>query len=176
MKKDYSVVWEKEGDVLVPYLNLKVRAPHPQVLNAYPSYDPDDPAPGVVTDYGNPLNVCGHTQRGLLNYWGIISFEEFIRNLQIQQLHNSISTPLTEEGLKIMDKLKEEATQEITLPRPNGRPDYVTTVPFGSIKHTSAEETDTALEFGFSVELTDEQWAEYLEVTAEELVALKGRA
>ena len=76
MAEDFYVTWEQEGEERVPYLNLKVRAPHPQVLPFYPSYDPDKKSPLAVEDYRKADNCCGHTQRALLNYWSIRAFVE----------------------------------------------------------------------------------------------------
>lgn len=57
---------------------LTIRMPvfHPQVLDAYPIYNPDRPTPGVVTSYGSALNICGHTQRAFLCYWALKAFAE----------------------------------------------------------------------------------------------------
>ncbi len=61
----------KDGELII-----RMPAPHSQVLPFYPSYDPDNKSPGIIEDYSNPNNVCGHTQRALLNYYGIKAFLE----------------------------------------------------------------------------------------------------
>ena len=64
----YTVV---DGELII-----RIPAPHPQVLPFYPTYDPDNKSPLAIEDYNRPDNVCGHTQRAFLNYWGIQSFLE----------------------------------------------------------------------------------------------------
>ena len=61
----------KDGELII-----RMPAPHQQVLPFYPTYDPDNKSPLVVEQYSRPDNCCGHTQRALLNYWGIRSFLE----------------------------------------------------------------------------------------------------
>ena len=57
-------------------LILRMKPFHEQVIPHYPIYDPDKPAPGVVTSYSSALNVCGHTQRAFLCYWALRAFIE----------------------------------------------------------------------------------------------------
>ena len=64
----YTVV---DGELII-----RIPAPHSQVLPFYPTYDPDNKSPLAIEDYSRPDNVCGHTQRAFLNYWGIQSFLE----------------------------------------------------------------------------------------------------
>lgn len=68
MSLSYEV---KDGELIV-----RIKAPHPQVLPFYPTYDTKLPSPLAVEDYRRADNACGHTQRAFLNYWGIRSFIE----------------------------------------------------------------------------------------------------
>lgn len=68
-----------------------------------------------------------------------------------------------------------EVLQEITLPRKEGRPPYVTTVPSLAVTLTNTE-SEGAMEMRISVILTDEQWAEYVELPLEEFLRVKAEA
>jgi predicted SAM-dependent methyltransferase len=57
-------------------LHLRLETPHKQVLPFFPSYDPSNPAPGVIVDYHDSNNVTGHQQRAFLVYWALRAFVE----------------------------------------------------------------------------------------------------
>ena len=62
---------------------------------------------------------------------------------------------------------------EITLPRKEGRPPYVALVPTEAITLVRITEGENAGDTTLSVTLTDEQWAEYAEISLEEFLQMK---
>lgn len=68
---------DKDGfQVIGNRLRIELEAPHLQVLPFFPTYDPHNPAPGIIVDYRNPENCTGHQQRAFMNYWALRSFVE----------------------------------------------------------------------------------------------------
>ena len=67
----------------------------------------------------------------------------------------------------------DEAWQEITLPRREGRPPYTLIIPVGALKVEPITDTAEATIFNLSLILTDEQWAEYVEIPLEEFLRLR---
>lgn len=70
----------------------------------------------------------------------------------------------------------DEAWQEITLPRREGRPPYTLIIPVGALKVEPITDTAEATIFNLSLILTDEQWAEYVEIPLEEFLRLRAAA
>ncbi len=73
----------------------------------------------------------------------------------------------------IMETNIETYMQEITLPRKAGRPPYVAVVPPRAIALVRITEGENAGDVTLSVTLTDEQWAEYAEISLEEFLQMK---
>ena len=69
-----------------------------------------------------------------------------------------------------------EQWQEITLPRKEGRPPYITIVPSEAVTLVRRTEGENAGDVTLSVTLTDEQWAEYAEIPLEEFLKKKAEA
>lgn len=67
----------------------------------------------------------------------------------------------------------DEAWQEITLPRREGRPPYILIIPVGALKVEPITNTAEAKIFNLSLALTDEQWAEYVEIPLDKFLRLK---
>lgn len=74
MKKLFEL--ENGINIIDGELILRMKPFHEQVIPHYPIYDPDRPAPGIVTSYQDSRNICGHTQRGFMCYWGLKAFGE----------------------------------------------------------------------------------------------------
>ena len=70
----------------------------------------------------------------------------------------------------------DEAWQEITLPRREGLPPYTLIIPVGALKVEPITDTAEATIFNLSLILTDEQWAEYVEIPLEEFLRLRAAA
>ena len=76
MNNRYSVVWATEDGKSVPYLHVRLDAPHTQVLPSFGKYSMDSKSPDAIVDYGNPRNITGHQQRAYVTYWAIRSYIE----------------------------------------------------------------------------------------------------
>jgi len=57
-------------------LHMRMRAPHPQVMDNFPQYALQSATPQTIVDYSNPGNVTGHQQRAWLVDWCIRAFLE----------------------------------------------------------------------------------------------------
>ncbi len=87
----------------------------------------------------------------------------------------SLLLSLLEDMKKIAVRLKYPIfLQEITLPRKEGRPPYITQIARSDL--TLIPLDDQGASHTLSISLTDEQWAEYAEIPLGEFLELKAEA